>query len=58
MRAVKRVRKEGKGQASGQDSALLDQLETLADTIEAIDAEEARLIADTDLTVADASWPS
>jgi hypothetical protein len=58
MRAVKRVRKEGKGQASGQDTSLLDQLESLADTIEAIDAEEARLIADTDLTVADANWPT
>jgi len=57
MRAIKRVRKESKGQAQSSEKTLLDQLESLADQIEAIDAEEERLLADPNLTLADAVWP-
>lgn len=58
MRALKRVRKEARSQASAADIAELDQLEALADYVEAVRAEESRLLADVNLTVSDANWPT
>lgn len=57
MRALNRVRKENKGKANAADIAELNSLEIVADKIEAIRAEEARLLGDETLTLADANWP-
>lgn len=51
-------RKEAKGQASAGEVAALDQLDALATYAEAVREEEARLLADTALTVDDAVWPA
>ena len=58
MRAVNRVRKEGKGRANAADTAELDALEAAADRIELIRAEETRLLSDQALTIANANWPA
>lgn len=58
MRAVNRVRKEGRGRASASDAAELNALESAADRIELIRAEEKRLLADQNLNIENANWPA
>lgn len=50
-------RKEAKGQANAGEVAVLDHLDALASYAEAVRTEEARLLADTNLTIEDAVWP-
>lgn len=58
MRGLKRVRRESRGQGNFGETAELDAMEATADKIEAIRAEETRLLSDTNLTVNDANWPA
>lgn len=58
VRGLKRVRKESKRQANAAEVAELDALEAMADATEAIRDEETRLLSDTNLSIADANWPT
>lgn len=58
MRALKRVRRESLGQGNSSETAELSAMEAIADKVEAIRAEETRLLSDPNLTAADANWPA
>lgn len=58
VRALRRTRKEAKGQATQEEVDELDQLTKVGLYSEQVREEGARLIADTNLTVNDANWPA